>query len=76
MRSGGSHAVARLDWHPTEGLAVLGWASGGGQLIGSTVRASDRGVSFYVHRGPRQVEALGYYAAELRAAPGGERRCF
>ena len=72
---GGSHAVARLDWHPTHGLAVLGWATGGGGVVGSTVRASERGVSFYA-RGPHRVEARAYYAAELRTSPGGERRCF
>ena len=73
---GGSHMVARLDWHPTVGMALLGWASGGGRVIGATVRASDRGVSFYVEHDGRRVEAAAYGAQELSTAPGGEHRCF
>lgn len=73
---GGSHALVRLDWRASAGLSVVGWASGGGRVIGSTVRASSRGVSFYVQRGPNRVEAVGWFASELRDSPGGERRCF
>jgi len=47
-----------------------------GRVLASTVRASDRGLSFYVRRRGRRVVAESYAVEDLHHVPGGFARCF
>lgn len=73
---GFAHAVLRLRWEPDSGVALLGWRFGAGRVLAPTVRASDRGLSFYAEVGLRRIESRAYDAGELLTAGDGFDRCF